>query len=62
MKQYVGIIETLREIGIPIPKQDIIALEKIVTIFTSLAVAIDEQDIDSLGAATAALDCEPYIL
>lgn len=48
--------------GILIPKKDIIALEKIVTIFTSLAVAIDEQDIEGLGAATSALDCEPYIL
>lgn len=62
LKQYVGIIESLQEMGIPIPKKDIIALEKIVTIFTSLAVAIDEQDIEGLGAATSALDCEPYIL
>lgn len=62
LKQYVGIIESLQEMGIPIPKKDIIALKKNVTIFTSLAVAIDEQDIEGLGAATSALDCEPYIL
>ena len=41
---------------------EIVELEKIVTIFTSLAVAIDQQDVEGLGAAIAALDCEPYIL
>lgn len=62
LKQYVSIIESLQKLGIPIPKKDVIDLERIVTIFTSLAVAIDEEDIDGLGAAIAALDCEPYIL
>ena len=62
LKQYVGIIEKLQDMGIPIPKQAIVELEKIVTIFTSVAVAIDQQDVEGLGAAIAALDCEPYIL
>ena len=62
LKQYVGIIEKLQDMGIPIPKQAIVELEKIVTIFTSLAVAIDQQDVEGLGAAIASLDCEPYIL
>lgn len=61
LNRYVNIIRALSDLGIPIPKTALQDLERIVNTFTSLAVAIDESDIDGIGAATAALDCEPYI-
>lgn len=62
LSRYVNIVRALVEAGIPIPKKEIHDLERIVNIFTSLALAIDNEDVDGIGAATSALDCEPYIL
>lgn len=61
LSSYVSIIRAIADAGVPIPRKEIHSLERIVTAFTSLALAIDEEDFDGMGAAIASLDCEPYI-